>query len=194
MRRAWKVLVVLGVAGWAVCFALVAKSARRNEAAPSSAIVVLGAAQYNGRPSPVLKARLDHAADLYRAKLAPVVVVTGGVGTGDTVSEAVVGKRYLHEVAGIADSALVSIPAGHTSEESLREYARTATADRRHIILVSDGFHMLRLGILARRLGLDPLGSPAPTSPIRAKRMIELQYLFAESIKAPVAFLTTRSE
>src|SRR6185436_10972251 len=161
-------------------------------AGPAGAIVVLGAAQYNGRPSPVLKARLDHAADLYRRHLAPVIVVTGGTGAGDTVSEAAVGKRYLHEVAGIADSALSAQPDGHSSEESLRAYARTAPPSRRHIILVSDGFHMLRLGILARRLGLEPLGSPAPTSPIRMRRRAEIPYLLAESVKAPVAFLTTR--
>jgi uncharacterized SAM-binding protein YcdF (DUF218 family) len=179
---------------WVVSLVQVARAARRDEAAPASAIVVLGAAQYNGRPSPVLKARLDHAADLYRRHLAPVVVLTGGIGAGDTVSEAAVGRRYLREVAGIADSALVAEPAGHSSEESLRAFARSAPANRKHIILVSDGFHMLRLGILARRLGLQPLGSPAPTSPIRARRQREIPYLLAESIKAPVAFLTTRSE
>jgi uncharacterized SAM-binding protein YcdF (DUF218 family) len=191
MRRFIKVVVSLVLVTWLACIALVARAARLNEAAPASAIVVLGAAQYNGRPSPVLKARLDHAADLYRQHLAPMIVVTGG---GDTVSEAVAGKRYLHDVAGLPDSSVTAVPAGHSSEESLRAFARTAPEGRRHIILVSDGFHMLRLGILARRLGLQPLGSPAPTSPIRAKRRLELQYLLAESIKAPIAFLTTRSE
>lgn len=194
MRRLLKVLLTVLAAVWLASLVLVARAARRDEAAPASAIVVLGAAQYNGRPSPVLKARLDHAADLYRRHLAPVIVVTGGVGAGDTVSEAAVGRRYLHDVAGIADSALIAEPAGHSSEESLRAFARSAPANRRHIILVSDGFHMLRLGILARRLGLEPLGSPAPTSPIRARRQREIPYLLAESIKAPVAFLTTRSE
>ncbi len=194
MRRLLKVLLSLLVVAWVASLALVARASRRDEAAAASVIVVLGAAQYNGRPSPVLKARLDHAADLYRRRLAPAIVVTGGIGTGDSLSEAAVGKRYLHEIAGIADSALIAEPAGHSSEESLRAFARTAPASRRHIILVSDGFHMLRLGILARRLGLEPLGSPAPTSPIRAHRRLELQYLLAESIKAPVAFLTTRSE
>jgi len=194
MRRLVKVVVLLLAMAWIASAGFVARAARRNEAAPSDAILVLGAAQYNGRPSPVFKARLDHAADLYRHHFAPLVVVTGGIGAGDTISEAAVGRRYLHDVSRIADSALLAEEVGRTSEESLRAYARAASAARRHIILVSDGFHMLRLGILARRLGLVALGSPAPASPIRARRQIEIQYLLAESIKAPVAFLTTRSE
>ena len=194
MRRVLKVLVALVLLCWLASLALVARAARRDEAARSGAIVILGAAQYNGRPSPVFKARLDHAADLFRRHLAPVIVVTGGTGSGDSVSEAVVGRRYLHQVAGIADSALEAIETGRTSEESLRAFARTAPPGERRIILVSDGFHMLRIAILARRLGLASLNSPAPTSPIRANRRLEVQYLLAESVKAPIAFLTTRSE
>ena len=193
-RRALKVLFALILLCWLASLALVARAARRDEAEKAGAIVVLGAAQYNGRPSPVFKARLDHAADLFRRHLAPVIVVTGGVGSGDSVSEAEVGRRYLHQVAGIADTALDAIETGRTSEESLRAYAQGAPPARRSIILVSDGFHMLRLSILARRLGLASRGSPAPTSPIRARRRLEIQYLLAESVKAPIAFLTTRSE
>src|SRR5512141_522380 len=124
MRRVLKVLFALLVFGWLASLALVARAARRDEAARSGAIVILGAAQYNGRPSPVFKARLDHAADLFRRHLAPVIVITGGTGSGDSVSEAVVGRRYLHQVAGIADSALEAIETGRTSEESLRAFAR----------------------------------------------------------------------
>ncbi len=194
MRRLVKVVVALLLLCWLASLALVARAARRDEAAASGAIVVLGAAQYNGRPSPVFKARLDHAADLFRRHLAPRIVVTGGVGAGDSLSEASVGKRYLHQVAGIADTALEAIESGHTSEESLRTFARSAPPAERRIILVSDGFHMLRLSILAHRLGLTSRNSPAPTSPIRARRRLEVQYLLAESVKAPIAFLTTRSE
>lgn len=193
MRRFLKVLFVLVAVMWLTSLALVARAARRNDAAPATAIVVLGAAQYNGRPSPVLKARLDHAADLYRLHLAPRIVVTGGVGVGDTLSEAAVSQRYLLDTAGIPMMAISMEAAGSTSEESLRAVARIG-GNRGRIILVSDGFHMLRLGIIARRLGLDALGSPAPTSPIRASRRREIGYILAESIKAPVAFLVTRSE
>src|SRR3989441_1018960 len=87
--------VVLIALGWAAVVVSVAIHAAHDEATGADAIVVLGAAQYNGRPSPVFRARLDHAAALYQRGLAPVVLVTGGVGTGDTVSESEVGRHYL---------------------------------------------------------------------------------------------------
>jgi uncharacterized SAM-binding protein YcdF (DUF218 family) len=193
MRRVgWTALAAL-LAVWLGCFGAVALAARHDAAGPADAIVVLGAAQYNGRPSPVLKARLDQAADLFRRRLAPLVVVTGGVGEGDSVSEAAVGRRYLIEVAGLPEDAVRAEDAGNSSESSLRAVARIIPAGRRRVVLVSDGFHMLRLGIIARRLGLDPLGSPAPSSPIRANRRRELGYMLAESVKAPAAFLVTRA-
>ena len=77
---------------------------QQDQRQPVDAIVVLGAAQYNGRPSPVFRARLDHALGLYREKLAPLVVVTGGIGRGDTMSEALVGTRYLRSQGIPADS------------------------------------------------------------------------------------------
>lgn len=194
MRRFLKVLLAIVLLAWLVSLALVARASRRNEAAPADAIVVLGAAQYNGRPSPVLKARLDHAADLFRRQLAPRVIVTGGVGAGDSLSEAEVGRRYLVETAGLPREVVVVEDAGFTSDMSMRAVAHAVTAPPRRVILVSDGFHMLRLGIIARRLGLEPLGSPAPTSPIRASRRRELGYILAESVKAPVAFLLTRAQ
>jgi len=193
MRRSIWVAAGAVFAGWLVSFGLVARAARRDLARPADAIVVLGAAQYNGRPSPVLKARLDHAADLYRSGLAPQIVVTGGVGVRDTVSEAAASQHYLLTEAGLPPSVVTVEATGNTTEASLRAVALGAPAHW-HVILVSDGFHMLRLGIIARRLGLESYGSPAPTSPIRASRRRELGYLLAESVKAPVAFLLTRSE
>jgi uncharacterized SAM-binding protein YcdF (DUF218 family) len=194
MRRVrWTALAAL-LAAWLGCFGAVALAARHDAAGPADVIVVLGAAQYNGRPSPVLKARLDQAADLFRRRLAPLVVVTGGVGKGDSVSEAAVGRRYLIEVAGLPELAVRAADAGNSSESSLRAVARIIPAGRRRVVMVSDGFHMLRLGIIARRLGLIPLGSPAPSSPIRASRRRELGYILAESVKAPAAFFLTRGE
>src|SRR6266498_3340044 len=81
------VTLVLLLIGWGAVVLMVAVQAARDQASPADAIVVLGAAQYNGRPSPVFRARLTHAAALYQRGLAPVVLVTGGVGTGDTLSE-----------------------------------------------------------------------------------------------------------
>src|SRR6201993_3401776 len=88
-------VLLLLVIGWAAVVVLVAVTATREDAATADAIAVLGAAQYNGRPSPVFRARLDHSAALYQRGLAPVILVTGGVGSGDTVSESEVGRRYL---------------------------------------------------------------------------------------------------
>src|SRR2546422_1399787 len=105
-------LVLLG-AGWAAVVVAVAVTAARDQATTADAIAVLGAAQYNGHPSPVFRARLDHAATLYLRGLAPVVLVTGGVGSRDSVSEAEVGRRYLLQ-AGLPPQALVA-PAPPTS-------------------------------------------------------------------------------
>src|SRR5881392_4268186 len=119
--------------------------ATRDQARTADAIVVLGAAQYNGRPSPVFRARLDHAAALYQRGLAPLVLVTGGVGTGDTVSESEVGRHYLVK-AGLPEGAVVGLPAAASTSASLAGVAEWFSGkDDRRVLLVSDGFHMLRL-------------------------------------------------
>lgn len=185
-------VAVIVAGAWLVSLAEVVRASRRDAAAPADAIVVLGAAQYNGRPSPVFRARLDHAYGLFRRGLAPQLLVTGGVGFGDTVSEAVVGRRYL-VAAGAAPAAVTAVPTGRSTEPSLRAAAAWIRAHGgRRTILVSDGFHMLRLCLMAGRLGLKPLGSPARLSPIAANRRLEAGYLLAESFKAPIAFLVTR--
>lgn len=192
MRRA--VVLVLGLLalGWLASLVAVVATARRDDAAPADAIVVLGAAQYNGRPSPVFRARLDHAANLYRRGLAPLVIVTGGVGTGESLSEAVVGRDYLM-TAGLPAAALATESAGHTSAASMRAAAEHLHQLGQHrAVLVSDGFHLLRLRFLARRLGLGASGSPAPESPITSHSRRELGYLLAESVKAPAALLFAR--
>ena len=192
MRRVLWAAAALLVAAWVFSRVEVVVAARREEAAPADAIVVMGAAQYNGRPSPVFKARLDHAAALFRRRFAPRLVVAGGVGSADTVSEADVGRRYL--LAGGRDTAaVVAIGTGRSTEPSLRAAAKWIQAHGGHrVILVSDGFHMLRLCLIARRLGLQPLPSPARASPIASNRRLEITYLLAESFKAPIAFLLTR--
>jgi uncharacterized SAM-binding protein YcdF (DUF218 family) len=192
MRRAVLVVVVVLAVLWLGSLAAVVRASRRDAATRADAIVVLGAAQYDGRPSPVLRARLDHAAALFRRGLAPLVIVTGGVGTGDTVSEAVVGRRYLLG-AGLPARAVEAESAGRTSAASVRAAARRVRErGGSRAIFVSDGFHLLRLGFLARRLGLQPFGSPAPESPITSNSRLELGYFLAESVKAPVALLLGR--
>ena len=184
------VLVVLLALGWAAVVVAAALAASRDQATTSDAIVVLGAAQYNGRPSPVFRARLDHAAALYQRGFAPVVLVTGGV--GDTLSESEVGRRYLVK-AGLPDAAVLALPAGTSTSRSLDGVARWfGGRDSRRVLLVSDGFHMLRLQIIATRLGLAPFTSPAPNSPIRANPRRNAAYFFAEGYKVPVTWLLNR--
>jgi uncharacterized SAM-binding protein YcdF (DUF218 family) len=171
---------------YGLLFAWVWRVSRRDERRPADAIVVLGAAQYNGRPSPVLKARLDHAVELYRAGLAPAVVVTGGIGTGDRVSEATVGHRYLRGLA-VPDSAIIVRPDGRTTDESM--YSVSEWMHGRELvraILVSDPFHMARLRIEARRADIQAFTSPTRTSPIVQGSRTEAGYLALEALKLPV--------
>jgi uncharacterized SAM-binding protein YcdF (DUF218 family) len=183
------VVLVLLVLGWGTVVLAVAVQSTRDQAAAADAIVVLGAAQYNGRPSPVFRARLNHAAALYQRGLAPVLLVTGGVGTGDSLNEAIVGRAYLARL-GLPADALIALPAGDDTYASLGEVARwfEGRANRR-VLLVSDGFHMLRLRIIARRLRLLPLTSPATGSPIRANLRRNTAYLLAEGFKVPFTWL-----
>src|SRR5215213_5755184 len=124
MRRrvALRAVVLLLFAAWAFSAVEVLLWSTRDDARPASAIVVLGAAQYVGRPSPVLRARLDHGIALYKRGLAPRLVLTGGSGPGDTTSEAAVSRRYAMK-QGVPDSAILLETEGHTSSESLRAAA-----------------------------------------------------------------------
>src|SRR5918911_3436977 len=116
----WVLAAVVGT--WALSALAVLWWGARDEARPADAIVVLGAAQYVGRPSPVLRARLDHAVELWRRGLAPRVVLTGGVGVGDTTSEAAVGRKYVLG-EGIPDTAILLETTGRTTRESLKSVA-----------------------------------------------------------------------
>src|SRR4249920_4182839 len=150
----------LMVIAWGVSLAGVLVFAQRDTAEPSSAIIVLGAAQYVGRPSPVLRARLDHAIDLWRRGLAPRIIFTGGFGEHDTTSEAAVGQRYAI-ARGVPPRAILIENRGRSTVASLQQVAELMDAEpSRDVILVSDPFHMLRLSILARRFGLTPFSSP----------------------------------
>ena len=161
----------------------------RDDRQRADAIVVLGAAQYDGRPSPVLKARLDHAVSLWDRHLAPRLVLTGGMGDGDTTSEAAVGRRYAVK-HGVPDSVILMETRGRTTAESVQRVAAMLDSlSRREVILVSDPFHMLRLSILARRFGLSPRTSPTRTSPISASKTESWRYALSESVKVPLTLL-----
>lgn len=186
-------LVVLVLAlVWGAVVVAVAVHAARDQATGADAIVVLGAAQYNGRPSPVFRARLDHAATLYQRGLAPVVLVTGGVGPRDTLNEANVGHDYLVRL-GLPTEAVLPLAGGDDTHSSLKQVARWFEGrGSRRVLLVSDGFHMLRLEIIAERLGLTPYTSPATGSPIHANVRRNTGYLFAEGFKVPITWLFQR--
>jgi len=150
-------------------------------ARPADAIVVLGAAQYDGRPSPVLRARLDHAIALYRDGVAPTLITTGGVGAGDTVSEAIVGMRYAVR-EGVAPDSILTERRGVRTVESMAEVAALMRQRELHsAVLVSDPFHALRLRLLAARFGIRATTSPTRSSPISADRSEEWRHVVRES-------------
>jgi uncharacterized SAM-binding protein YcdF (DUF218 family) len=192
VRRILTVAVVLSFSLWLTSAAAVLIWSSRDEARPAQAIVVLGAAQYAGKPSPVLRARLDHALELWNRHLASLLILTGGTGEGDTTSEAAVGRTYVRK-HGVPDSVIVEENAGRTTSESMRAVAgMLEVRGLQTALLVSDPFHMLRLRILARRFGFTPYTSPTRTSPIEPNREARWKYIFSESIKAPLAFFFER--
>lgn len=137
----------------------------RDERHSADAIVVLGAAQYNGRPSAILKARLEHAIDLYDAGIARYLVVTGGKAEGDRTTEAASARDFALS-RGVPASAILVEDRGRTTLESLQA---TAGILRDHqlstAVFVSDRGHMLRVLRIARDQGIVAYGSPTATSP-----------------------------
>ena len=180
---------MLLLALWGVMVAAVLVVGNLDSARPSDAIVVLGAAQYAGRPSPVLEARLDHAVSLYRARIARKIVFTGGRRSGDISSEAATSARYARR-RGVPQSAIILEDESRSTTEQMHAVARIATARKmKRVVLVSDRFHMLRLLLTARRLGLEAYGSPTRSSPISLTEVAGIRYVLAESVKAPLAYL-----
>ncbi len=194
MRWSPRKKVVLAAAAlcgglWLISAAHVLAVASRDEAAPADAIVVLGAAQYRGRPSPVLRARLDHAIGVYARGLAPRLVLTGGIAEGDTASEAAVSRSYAL-AAGVPDSAILLENDGRTTHQSLERVARLLEARRlQTVVLVSDPFHLARAGLIARRHGLRVRTSPTSTAGTWGRLLRQPAYFLGESLKVPVALL-----
>jgi uncharacterized SAM-binding protein YcdF (DUF218 family) len=188
VRRAIALIGALAggiVCVWILTVVMILWAGARPSQHDADVILVLGAAQYNGRPSPVLKARLDHAIALYRAGRARRVIFTGGVGAGDTVSEGEVARRYALE-EGVPDSVILVDRKGETSAASV-----DAAAELMHekglnsALLVSDSYHMLRLELLARRAGIVPFRAPAPHGPIDRDVATHRHYVLRESVLLP---------
>jgi uncharacterized SAM-binding protein YcdF (DUF218 family) len=177
-------LVVLAVGWYALNFLLVWQASRLDQARKVQAIVVLGAAQYNGVPSPVLKSRLDHAFALWRAGDARVIVVTGGKEPGDRYTEGTASANYLARL-GVPQGEILREVNGRNTWESLSSVA--AFLGPRHIkrvLLVSDPFHDERIRLMAEQLGLHAWVSPTRTTPIRGRA--ELYHLLKESVEVSI--------
>ncbi|MBK9179163.1 MAG: YdcF family protein [Acidimicrobiales bacterium] len=165
--RAAVAVLALGIVYLAVTFVQVWWVGRHDGKRPADAIVVLGAAQYDGRPSLVLQARLDHALELRRDGYADVIVVTGGNQPGDRFTEATASANYLL-ARGVPDDQILREVSGGNSWESLA--ATAVFLDDRgidRVILVSDPYHSMRIEGIASELGLDASVSPTRTSPTR---------------------------
>ena len=159
-------LVAALAAYYLVCLYQVWATGRSDQARPVDAIVVMGAAQYDGRPSRQLAARLDQVLALFAQGVAPVVVVTGGNRPGDRFTEAETSAAYL-VAGGVPAEVIVSEDQGATSWESLRAVAdMLVPLGLKRVMLVSDPFHSLRIAMMAGELGLTPYVSPTRTSPV----------------------------
>lgn len=170
-RPSWK-RVSIAVAAVLVVYYLVTlvqvvNTGRSDHTRPADAIVVLGAAQYDGRPSPQLAARLDHAFDLFELGVAQRVVATGGNLPGDRFTEAEASASYLVDL-GVPEAAIVSVGVGSTTFESLDAVAMELLGrGLDEVILVTDPYHAHRSKLIAAEVGLDAQVSPTPTSVVR---------------------------
>jgi vancomycin permeability regulator SanA len=158
------IVVLLIVVGYyLVSFWQVWSTGRSDEARAVDAIVVMGAAQYDGRPSPQLAARLDHAVSLWNDGLAPVVIVTGGNQAGDRFTEASTSAAYLVE-RGVPSSAIVQEDAGSTTHDSLDRARALVGESVERVLVVTDPYHALRSKLTAEEVGFTAYVSPAPDS------------------------------
>ncbi len=137
---------------------------RQQQLHPADAIIVFGAAEYDGRPSPVLRARLDHANDLFRKGLAPVVITTGGAAADPNFSEGGVGRDYLMR-KGVPESALIAETQASDTAESAERVAVIMRANHmRTCIAVSDAYHVFRIRKLLEHEGVQVFVAPRPDS------------------------------
>jgi uncharacterized SAM-binding protein YcdF (DUF218 family) len=185
VRTAFKfvALVLLTVLAYPAWVGLqVWQQSHQDELGMADAIVVLGAAQYDGRPSPIFQARLDHAAYLYSENLSSTVIVTGGKRTGDRFTEAEAGRRYLIDSKGVAAEALMRESEGRTTLESLRNVWSIAEEQGlESVLLVSDPLHSERIKKIAGDLGFEPAyASPASYTQLNRSRATKARELVRE--------------
>ncbi|NEK94218.1 YdcF family protein [Modestobacter muralis] len=170
------VLLLAGATGLAIWW-----TARQDDQPLSDAIVVLGSAQYNGVPSSIFEARLEHALSLYQSGVAPVVVTVGGKAEGDQFSEAEAGRRYLLE-AGVPADAVLAVQEGEDTLESMRAVAGTFDERGwRTAVLVTDPWHAMRAQRMAADAGMDATSSPTRQGPAVQTRTTQLRYIVRET-------------
>ena len=163
-------------------YAAIRQQASRDEARAADAIVVFGAAEYNGVPSPVFKARLDHAQELDDRDIAPVLITTGGSGGDAHFTEGGVARDYLIQ-QGVAEAKILSETRSDTTFESVE--AVTDILRQRHArtcVAVSDGFHLYRIKLMFRAMGITAYTSPAPDSPIEDDSSLRTLYTLREMV------------
>lgn len=153
-------LLILVSAVWCIwLYGQIRRYSQWDQAQTADAIAIFGAAEYDGRPSPVLRARLDHGLDLYRRGLAPLVITLGGQGD-EAHSEGGVGHDYL-QAHGVPESNIIAETQSNNTEESAQRLAKIARANQLHrIVIVSDGTHLFRIHEICAAEGLDVYGSP----------------------------------
>jgi len=159
-------LAVLAGAGWCRwVYVQIEHYAGEDQAEPSDAIGVFGAAEYDGKPSPVYRARLDHALGLYKRGIAPLIITLGGAG-GDEYSEGAVGREYLMG-QGVPEEVIIAETVSRNTEDSARRIAVIARANGlKRLVIVSDGTHLFRIHAICASDGLDVLTSPRPRVPV----------------------------
>lgn len=191
-RTAWTVVLLAFAAAayYGITFLQVRSVGGTDQARPVDAIVVMGAAQYDGRPSPQLQSRLDHAYDLWVLGLSQTIVVTGGNQPGDRFTEADASADYLIG-RGVPDDAILRENVAHTSYDSLAG-AAVLLRERglNSVLLVSDPFHSLRIRLTAQELGLTAYVSPTRTSPVQgsAETRRELKEALGVSVGRIIGF------
>jgi uncharacterized SAM-binding protein YcdF (DUF218 family) len=155
-------LLMAGALAWSDwVYTQIERYAHQDQAAPADAIGVLGAAEYDGRPSPVYRARLDHALELYHRGIAPLIITLGGPG-GDQYTEGSVGREYLMS-KGVPESAIIAETESRNTEESARRMVVIARANGlKRLVVVSDDTHMFRIHAVCAADGLEVLTSPRP--------------------------------
>jgi uncharacterized SAM-binding protein YcdF (DUF218 family) len=162
-----RILAILGIAvvvwlGGVIW--LVSRQQYRDETRPADVIIVFGAAEYSGRPSPIFKARLDHAYTLFRQGLAPLIITTGGAAEDLRFSEGGVGRDYLVS-RGVPDSAIIAETQSSDTSESAARIANILRANHlRTCLAVSDGYHLFRVKQMLEKQGVTVYASPRPDS------------------------------